>query len=197
MLCVQLCKDAWESHILRLSKVCDIAELLRRRPDMDWVHLDTEATRLGCRRIMTVGLATAHELLGAPLPQSIHARIADRRIRPLIEHVRHRLLGNDYRESVRALSRRQFHFSVRERWREKLYSLYRGSGLYGIQEMLVPSAKDREMISLAGVACGPIPLRTPRFVWPGTSRDRCSGNRRFSCIPRREVFGAAPRATAD
>jgi glycosyltransferase involved in cell wall biosynthesis len=148
VLCVQLCKDAWEIHVLRLSKACDIAELLRAHPDIDWHQLDTESARLGCRRIMTVGLAVAHELLGAPLPAPILGRLADPGLEPLIEHIRRRLLDETDRESSRLLTRKQFHFMIRERWRDKLYSWYRGSRLYDIQELFMPTAKDRELIIL-------------------------------------------------
>jgi hypothetical protein len=37
---------------------------------------------------------------------------------------------------------------IRERWRDKLYSWYRGSRLYDIQELFMPTAKDRELIIL-------------------------------------------------
>jgi hypothetical protein len=148
VLCVQLCKDAWESHVLRLSKACDIAELLRAHPDIGWHQLDTESARLGCRRIMTVGLAVAHELLGAPLPDPIRARFEDPELGVLIEHVCRRLLDDSDQDSTRILSRNRFHFMIRERWRDKLYSWYRGSRLYDIQELFMPTAKDRELIIL-------------------------------------------------
>lgn len=56
--------DQWSD----LRRICDLAEFLRRYPEIDWQpHLLTART-LGGLRSMLVGLVLAHDLLGAPLP---------------------------------------------------------------------------------------------------------------------------------
>ena len=82
LLCIQLRKDTWEKNDLRLVKLCDIAELLRRHPTINWDDVNREATRLGCQRALWVGLAAAHELLGAPVDLAIveSRRSGERRI---------------------------------------------------------------------------------------------------------------------
>src|SRR5207253_975904 len=64
ILCVHGANHCW----LRLNWLCDVAELLRRNPALDWPALAAEAERWGCRRILTLGLLLAHDLLDAPLP---------------------------------------------------------------------------------------------------------------------------------
>lgn len=63
-LAAQGCADQWSD----LRRICDLAEFLRRYPDVAWEpHLHT-AHRLGGLRGMLVGLILARDLLGAPLP---------------------------------------------------------------------------------------------------------------------------------
>lgn len=57
-----------------LRLVCDVAELLRRHPGLDWTWLLEEATRLRSKRLLLLALRLAHELLDAPLPASIRQR---------------------------------------------------------------------------------------------------------------------------
>jgi Uncharacterised nucleotidyltransferase len=60
---------------LRLLWVCDIAELVRARPDMDWRRVVRDARRAGTLRLVLVGLALAEELLDAPLPAVVREAI--------------------------------------------------------------------------------------------------------------------------
>lgn len=68
ILCIQLIKDGLESNPLRLIKVCDIAELLRAHPDLNWEQIFNEARKLGCQQMLVVSLSVVHELLGVSLP---------------------------------------------------------------------------------------------------------------------------------
>jgi hypothetical protein len=86
VLCLNGAKDAWG----RLDRVCDVAELIRRRPNLDWARVMELAARLGWRRIFGLGLLLAHRLLELPMPAEIEpdvrrddvaARLADQSIR--------------------------------------------------------------------------------------------------------------------
>lgn len=59
----------------RLVWVCDIAELLRQSPALDWTKLLSQTHTLGCEHILLFGLAVAHELLNVPLPEQIQSHI--------------------------------------------------------------------------------------------------------------------------
>jgi hypothetical protein len=73
---------------LRLRFVCDIAELLRRHAaTLDWAYVLAQAHAAGARTALFFALALAQELLGAPLPASILARLRVGRLkRRLLEH---------------------------------------------------------------------------------------------------------------
>ena len=145
VLTIQLRKDAWHSENLRLNKICDIAELLRSRPAMDWIAVDRAAKRLGCQRALSLGLRVAHELLGAPVNDAIAGRVDPELIGPLVEYIGHRLF--DDRVSTSPMSYEDFNFRIRERWRDWIYSWY-SRRAFRVVMHLRPSAKDRTMITL-------------------------------------------------
>lgn len=89
MLCIHGSNHFWR----RLMWVCDIAELLRRSPNLKWEKLFALADRLGGRRMLATGLLLARELVGAPLPASASARCdADRRAVTLAQQISDGLL---------------------------------------------------------------------------------------------------------
>ncbi|MDH3282304.1 MAG: nucleotidyltransferase family protein, partial [Gammaproteobacteria bacterium] len=66
-LCSHGMKDNW--RFLRL--ICDIAELARARPDLDWRGVCDHAFELRCGRKFLLGLIMAHDFLGMPLPNEL------------------------------------------------------------------------------------------------------------------------------
>jgi hypothetical protein len=63
-LCAHAAKHVW----LRLSWLCDIAQLAKS-PCLDWNAIQVEAKRLGIERIVTLTLLLSHRLMGTPLPE--------------------------------------------------------------------------------------------------------------------------------
>jgi hypothetical protein len=70
-LCVHGTKDYWE----RLMWVCDVAELPRAFPALDWDVVFARARRLGVERMLLLGLALAGRALGAGFPEVAETRI--------------------------------------------------------------------------------------------------------------------------
>lgn len=66
-------KERW----LRLRMVCDIAELLRARPSLDWNRALTLAQAQGGRRILLYAAYLAATWLDAPVPQAVLAFATD------------------------------------------------------------------------------------------------------------------------
>ena len=66
LLCVHGSKHAWE----QLKWTCDVAELVRRRPTLDWSRILFQADEWGCRRIVLLGLGMANSFstLSCPVP---------------------------------------------------------------------------------------------------------------------------------
>jgi hypothetical protein len=72
MLCVHGANHCWE----RLAWICDLAELLRAQPALDWPRLLQTARDSGGERMLLLGLLLARDLLGTALPALAAERIA-------------------------------------------------------------------------------------------------------------------------
>jgi len=59
----------------KLIWLCDIAEMIRKKPDMDWNKLMLTSDNLDSRNILFTGLFLANKLLGATLPDLIIHKI--------------------------------------------------------------------------------------------------------------------------
>jgi hypothetical protein len=70
VLCAHGAKHLWSC----LGWVCDVAELVRAEPAMNWAAVAEEARSLRCERILLLGLALAHDLLQAPVPEDLLRR---------------------------------------------------------------------------------------------------------------------------
>ena len=84
LLCVHGAKHAWE----RLSWICDLAELIRARPGLNWEFIIKVASENCGERILFLGLFLVKDLLGASLPAEILQRARDDSlVKPLAEKV--------------------------------------------------------------------------------------------------------------
>jgi hypothetical protein len=66
-----LCEHGSKHQWSRLVWICDVAELLRARPDIDWSMVQKRAGEIGITRALALGLRLADELLGAAMPPPI------------------------------------------------------------------------------------------------------------------------------
>lgn len=67
ILCVHGTKHIWG----RLGWTCDVAELLRAHPALDWKRVLRQAEELHCARMLHLGLILARDLLRAPIPRVV------------------------------------------------------------------------------------------------------------------------------
>ncbi len=71
MLCVRGAEGLWQ----RMGWVCDVAELIRLNPSMDWRYLLSGTQRIGGERVLSLGLHLAHTIGEAALPQEVLNKI--------------------------------------------------------------------------------------------------------------------------
>ena len=82
-------KHQWQS----LLWLADVAELLRRRTELNWNEVMAWSARPGRKRLIDVSLALVNGLLGAPVPEWVLARgRADWAVAKIAEALAHRLL---------------------------------------------------------------------------------------------------------
>ena len=114
ILCVHGAKHCWE----RLCWVCDIAAVLHAYPALDWNRAWTQASALGCGRVLLLGACLARELLGASLPDAAPAKMP-RVVTALAAQVRRQLVQEDGAESG-TRARMLFHLRVRDRFQDRV-----------------------------------------------------------------------------
>lgn len=143
----------------RLKWVQDLAEIVQARPDLDWDRLLEMARRAGCLRMLFVGLRLTSDLLAAPVPTGVMARVErDPAASSLAGWVRRRVLGDA--APITRLDRLRFELRVRERARDRARTLLRRA--------LFPDTKDLGLVRLPRPLAGLyVPLRLFRMLVAG------------------------------
>lgn len=122
-LAIDFARD-WSAGRRRIVRICDVAELVRRDPNIDWALLLGRARAAGAHRMVLLHLRIAHELLGVGLPADVLARAQSERTLSRLARAVHAGLARDARpasEGARAGSGRnpRFQLDARERLRDK------------------------------------------------------------------------------
>ena len=73
LLCAHGTKHGWD----RLMWIVDVAELLKARPDLDWVRAHALAARSGTRRMLSLGLTVTRQALDVTLPAAAEPLLHD------------------------------------------------------------------------------------------------------------------------
>ncbi|MEM8598322.1 MAG: nucleotidyltransferase family protein [Bacteroidota bacterium] len=80
VICYHGFKNRWD----RFKYICDLAELIRASPDMDWEAAYHRMHAMRSRRVLRLGLFLASALLDAPLPRQVWEDVReDRRVRDI------------------------------------------------------------------------------------------------------------------
>jgi Uncharacterised nucleotidyltransferase len=136
ILCGHGAKDCWTE----LPRICDIAELIRSYPQLNWETVIKRATIMGSERMVLLGIFLAQNLLCTSVPELVEERIkADSIVKKLGEEIKAGLFGeNGSTTSIGQLSK--FHIIVRERLWEKIQ--------YCLQTALTPTTSDWLLLPL-------------------------------------------------
>lgn len=115
VLCVHGSKHAWE----HLKWVCDVAELIRSHPDLDWDRIFVYASNWRCRRMLYLGLSVAHQILDAPLPEAVLKRLMDDTGVQALSHRMPASLLSDSHDGITEEQAGALYFSLKDSWRER------------------------------------------------------------------------------
>jgi hypothetical protein len=143
--CLHGAKHGWE----QLNWLCDLAELLRARPCLDWEGILSWAHGHGAGRLLQTGLHLAHRLLEAPVPPEVLARgRQDRRVAALVEQAATSLLFPDPAAGTRRPWPWQtFFYKAMERARDRRRCIH--------VTMIEPGPPDWRVLPLPAV-CAPL-----------------------------------------
>jgi hypothetical protein len=114
-------KHQWET----LGWICDIAQLIGVRKDLEWERILDNALRSGIERILFLGLYLAKDMLGAEMPDEINRKLKnDPAIPSLAEEVRKRIFTET--ESLLGEAERfVFYLRMRENFKDKMEYCFR------------------------------------------------------------------------
>ena len=143
-----LCAHGAKHNWWRLYWICDLAELLRTHPDLDWDAIHNLSGRFGTTRMLLLGLYLAQQLLGTVLPTSVCAAIAaDVTLPSLAAQIQERLFQTQDRDG------RELEVDVNWTWRD--YAIYRRTipslrdrAWYWVDIMLTPTPLEWELVTL-------------------------------------------------
>ncbi len=142
ILCLNGTKEGW----FRLNRICDVAELVRAQPNMDWQRIIGMANQFGSKRLLFLGLFLAHTLSGAPLPTEIVDKIkADSAVPVLAAKVKAQLASSSPPVEPGEIERSLFHIRTRERWSNKIRTFL---GLLSHSGWMTITDNDREFLAL-------------------------------------------------
>lgn len=115
VLCVHGSKHAWE----QLKWVCDVAELLRSHPSLQWDRIVARAVEWRCRRLLSLGLEIARRVLDAPLPPAVAESVsADSDMQRLVSRMPATLLAHIH-EGVKEEQAVALYFTLKDSWLER------------------------------------------------------------------------------
>jgi Uncharacterised nucleotidyltransferase len=141
MLCLHGTKDCWET----LHRICDVAEAVRTYADLDWEQIVDRATRLGCKRIISLALLLAKDLLEMPLPEKVLKEIeSDVAAKSLAVQVIQQLFSEPI-EEVQGVPQALFHMSTRERLEDRFEIFVSLMNTHG---WFTPSVYDEQFLPL-------------------------------------------------
>jgi Uncharacterised nucleotidyltransferase len=118
-LCIHGSKHGWE----HLEQLCCVAELIKLNTDLDWEKIIKFSSDWQCRKMLLLGLYLSETLLKAPVPETIHLRIAKNdTIMKMANEVADNLFKKRVGKNYKGISDRfsTFHMRIRDSFLDKI-----------------------------------------------------------------------------
>ncbi|MEZ4708521.1 MAG: nucleotidyltransferase family protein [Caldilineaceae bacterium] len=143
-LCLHGSKHQWE----RLGWLCDIGELIRAHPQLDWALVHAHAQRMGLTRRLYLGLYLVQTLLHVPLPATVQRQIETT---PHVKTLAQRVVAQvftapDAASELAPLKGLAFHLRAMDHMADRVRYC-----AHTIRTLITPVAPDREMLRLPSV----------------------------------------------
>jgi Uncharacterised nucleotidyltransferase len=140
-LCAHGAKHNWSC----LFWICDLAELLRVSPNLDWQKIWQYEGQLGSPRMLRLGLYLAHRILSAPLPCTVlKALVADTSIPFQVQHIQSQLFHSPKKVS----NFLKMDFLKRDFVYLKTFNSFKDIIWYWVDIILIPTPLEWQIITL-------------------------------------------------
>ncbi len=138
ILCSQGGKDCWRW----LNRICDLAEVIRAHPEVNWNNIWERITKLRMKRMLLLGLSLAHELLNVELPETIISKIE---ANPIVKSLSSQICRQFYFPTADSFQSSQlksafFHLKLIEHPQDKFWYCY--------EHLIVPTVGDKNFVHL-------------------------------------------------
>jgi hypothetical protein len=138
-LCIHGAKELWPN----LRMICDVSELLRAHPEIDWDRVISDARGLRCERFVYLGLLLANELLDAPAPDIVLIRARESSaVIKVASHIPDRLFTQSPANVLHFETVTQRIRLIEKPWDKAL------SVLHVVRQTLTPNEQDQEVMGL-------------------------------------------------
>jgi hypothetical protein len=144
VLCIHGSKHCWE----RLAWVCDVAEVIRAYPGLDWDAFMGRAQALKIEKPVILGLKLATKLLAAGLPDSVSAKIEEHRDVRLVSRLICKRLFARVNQPLGLIEHTLLFWLTGEGFKNRLPHLG-----YTFRRVFIPTEHDIALVSL------------PRAIW--------------------------------
>jgi len=114
-------KHQWET----LGWICDIAQLIGVRKDLDWGRILDNAFRSGVERILFLGLYLAKDMLGADIPKEINKRLLNDKAIPSLAKEVCKWIFTETESLPGEAERFVFYLRMRENVKDKMRYCFR------------------------------------------------------------------------
>lgn len=116
ILCLHGSNHCWN----RLSWICDLAELLRSQPALNWDYVLQLAHAWRSERMLFIGLHLAQTLLNATLPEVVKLRVATDKTALKLARQSYKWLFSEEWLYFKPFEEPLYHLQMRERWRDRI-----------------------------------------------------------------------------
>ncbi|BDA72004.1 hypothetical protein RIVM261_005030 [Rivularia sp. IAM M-261] len=141
LICLNGNKECWK----HLNRICDVAEIIRAYPQMNWQEIFQKADTLGCKRLISLALFLAKDLLQAPVPEAVLEQIQMYpKAKVLAQQTIQKLFAQS-NERILEVHRCLFHIKTRENLQSKIKVLV---DLMNYSGWLQPTEKDLDLVNL-------------------------------------------------
>ena len=155
--CQDAVKEYWKDTWPQLKWICDIAEIVRVNPEIDWEWIFEQSKNSGNQRLLFFCLSLTKNLVGVPLPTDVLRRIqTDSKANQLTSDVMSKMLfrnvnsPNRFRDRRRGiLERHRFCVRLKERIRDRIPYHIRFCREYSRNaSKAIKKKEDRELLPL-------------------------------------------------
>ncbi len=138
--CMNAAKEPWKQS---LKQICDVAEIIRAYPNLNWKKVFSTAKHLDSQCLLLITVNLARQLLGVSLPEEVLRKIHGQPIvKEFTEELRQQLF-----EMPDSPNKKQEIYYLNKKYHLKTMGL-QNKVLFYFDKLITPNTKDKNLISL-------------------------------------------------